>query len=149
MTNMEIRNSLYEVIKKDYEDFIKIVKDNDGYDFFKSLDNFAQRVAFLTSGESHGLNYYRKYIYKYIYGDSLRTFSFDAYDRATKIGYYHPYKTPEQLLLENKIFMFVDNSTKEEILEKTVYKDFRKTIEKRVKHEVSNLITTVMFGREY
>lgn len=149
MTNMEIRNNLYEVIKKDYESFIETVKKNNNYDFFKSLDNFAQRVAFLKSNESRGLNFYRNYIYKFIYGDGFRTFSFNAYDRATKIGYYHPSKTPDKLLLENKILMYVDNSTKEEILEKTVYQDFRKRIEKCVKDEVADLICEVMFGREY
>lgn len=149
MTNMEIRNSLYEVIKKDYESFVETVKKNNNYDFFRSLDNFAQRVAFLKSNKSHGLNFYRNYIYKFIYGDGFRIFSFDAYDRATKIGYYHTSKTPEQLLLENKILMYVDNSTQEEILEKTVYKDFRKRIEKCVKDEVADLICEVMFGREY
>ena len=149
MTNMEIRNSLYEVIKKDYESFIKAVKKNNNYDFFRSLDNFAQRIVFLKSNEYHGLNFYRGYIYKFIYGDGFRTFSFDAYDRATKIGYYHTSKTPEQILLENKILMNVDNSVREEILRKTVYKDFKKSIEKCVKREVSDLITAVMLGREY
>lgn len=149
MTNMEIRNNLYEVIKKDYESFIETVKKNGNYDFFRSLDNFAQRIAFFKSSESHSLNYYRNYIYKFIYGDGFRTFSFDAYDRATKIGYYHSYKTPEQLLSENNILMYANESTREEILEKTVYQDFRKRIEKCVKDEVADLVCEVMFGREY
>ena len=72
MTREMIEKDIFEFIKSDYEKFVLELKTNGNYDFFKTLDNFTQRMAFLKSINSHGIDWYRDYVYNAIFGYSYR-----------------------------------------------------------------------------
>lgn len=151
MTRAEIENNIFEFIKSDYEVFVHELKVNNNYDFFKTLDSFAQRMAFLKSMDSHGIDCYRDYVYNAIFGYSYRitkSFTFENYENAVKSGYYYAVDI-DKYIKENPIFELADVKTREQILAKTVFKDFKKDIEARVKYTVSDAITKVMFGMRW
>lgn len=148
MTRAEIEKNIFEFIKSDYEAFVHGLKKNGNYDFFKSLDSFAQRMAFLKSMDSHGVDFYRDRVYNAIFGYSYRitkSFTFENYENAVKSGYYYAVDI-DKYIKENPIFELADVKTREQILAKTVFKDFKSTIENEVKGTVSNAITTIMFS---
>ena len=148
MTRAEIEKKIFELIKSDYEVFAHELKENGNYDFFKSLDSFAQRMAFLKSMDSHGIECYRDYVYNAIFGYSYRitkSFTFENYENAVKSGYYYAVDI-DKYIKENPIFNFADDKTREQILAKTVFEDFKNTVENQVKRTVSDAITKVMFG---
>lgn len=148
MTRAEIEKNIFEFIKSDYEVFVYGLKENGNYDFFKSLDSFAQRMAFLKSMDSHGIECYRDRVYNAIFGYSYRitkSFTFENYENAVKSGYYYIVDI-DKYIKENPIFAFADDKTRELILSKTVFKDFKNTVENQVKRTVSDAITTIMFG---
>ena len=131
MTRAEIEKDIFEWVKADYEAFVKDLKANGNYDFFKTLDNFTQRMAFLKSSYSHGVESYRDHIYANIYSFSYRiskSFTFENYENAVKSGYYYAVDI-DKYIKENPIFELTDNKTREMILSKTVFKDFKKDIE--------------------
>lgn len=149
MTRAEIENNIFEMVKADYEAFVKNLKANGNYDFFKTLDKFAQRMEFLKSSYSHGVKSYRDRVYANIYGFSYRiskSFTFENYENAVKSGYYNPGLGIDKYIKANPIFEFADNKTRELILSKTMFKDFKNVVEARVKGTVSDAITKVMFG---
>lgn len=151
MTRAEIENNIFEFIKSDYEVFVYELKEKDNYDFFKSLDSFAQRMAFLKSMDSHGIDWYRDYVYNAIFGYSYRitkSFTFENYENAVKSGYYYAVDI-DKYIKENPIFELADDKTREQILAKTVFKDFKNDIEIRVKETVRDAITKVMFGMRW
>ena len=151
MTRAEIENNIFEFIKSDYEVFVYELKEKGNYDFFKSLDSFAQRMAFLKSMDSHGIECYRDYVYKAIFGYSYRiskSFTFENYENAVKSGYYYAVDI-DKYIKENPIFELTDNKTREMILSKTVFKDFKNDVEIRVKGTVRDAITKVMFGMRW
>lgn len=151
MTKAEIENNIFEFIKSDYEVFVHELKENGNYDFFKSLDSFAQRMAFLKSMDSHGIECYRDYVYKAIFGYSYRitkSFTFENYENAVKSGYYYTVDI-DKYIKENPIFAFADDKTRDMILSKTVFKDFKNTVENQVKRTVRDAITKVMFGMRW
>ena len=148
MTRAEIEKNIFEFIKSDYEAFVHGLKENGNYDFFKSLDSFAQRMAFLKSMDSHGIDFYRDCVYNAIFGYSYRitkSFTFENYENAVKSGYYYAVDI-DKYIKENPIFELADVKTREQILAKTVFKDFKNDIEIRVKGTVRDAITKVMFG---
>ena len=147
MTRAEIEKKIFELIKSDYETFVRGLKENGNYDFFKSLDSFAQRMAFLKSMDSHGIECYRDCVYNAIFGYSYRiskSFTFENYENAVKSGYYYAVDI-DKYIKENPIFELADVKTREQILAKTVFKDFKNDIEIRVKRTVSDAITKIMF----
>ena len=147
MTRVEIEKDIFETVKADYEVFINDLKANGNYDFFKSLDKFTQRIAFLNSSYSYGIESYRDHVYNAIFGYSYRitkSFTFENYENAVKSGYYYAVDI-DKYIKENPIFELADVKTREQILAKTVFKDFKNNIEARVKETVSNAITAVMF----
>ena len=147
MTRAEIEKNIFEKVKADYEAFVSELKTNGNYDFFKSLDEFAQRIAFLNSSYSYGIEFYRDRVYNAIFGYSYRitkSFTFENYENAVKSGYYYAVDI-DKYIKENPIFELADVKTREQILAKTVFKDFKNNIEARVKETVSNAITAVMF----
>lgn len=151
MTREMIEKNIFEFIKSDYEVFVYELKEKDNYDFFKSLDSFAQRMAFLKSMDSHGIDFYRDYVYKAIFGYSYRitkSFTFENYENAVKSGYYYTVDI-DKYIKENPIFELADVKTREQILAKTVFKDFKNDIEIRVKGTVRDAITKVMFGMRW
>ena len=151
MTRVEIEKNIFELIKRDYETFVHGLKENGNYDFFKSLDSFAQRMAFLKSMDSHGIDWYRDCVYDAIFGYSYRitkSFTFENYENAVKSGYYYPVDI-DKYIKENPIFELADVKTREQILAKTVFKDFKNDIEIRVKGTVRDAITAVMFGMRW
>ena len=151
MTRAEIEKNIFEFIKSDYEVFVYELKEKDNYDFFKSLDSFAQRMAFLKSMDSHGIDFYRDYVYKAIFGYSYRiskSFTFKNYENAVKSGYYYAIDI-DKYIKENPIFELADDKTREQILAKTIFKDFKNDIEIRVKGTVRDAITKVMFGMRW
>ena len=151
MTRAEIEKKIFELIKSDYEAFVNGLKENGNYDFFKSLDSFAQRMAFLKSMDSHGIDFYRDRVYNAIFGYSYRitkSFTFENYENAVKSGYYYAVDI-DKYIKENPIFELADVKTREQILAKTVFKDFKNDIEIRVKGTVRDAITTVMFGMRW
>lgn len=151
MTRAEIENNIFELIKSDYEKFVYGLKANGNYDFFKSLDNFAQRMIFLKSMDSHGIDWYRECVYNAIFGYSYRitkTFTFENYKNAIKTGYYYVVDIDEYIKA-NPIFELADRKTREQILAKTVCKNFKIVVESQVKRTVSDAITTVMFGMRW
>ena len=148
MTREMIENDIFELIKSDYEKFVYGLKANGNYDFFKSLDSFAQRMAFLKSMDSHGIEFYRDSAYNAIFGYSYRitkSFTFENYENAIKSGYYYTVNI-DKYIKENPIFELADVKTREQILAKTVFKDFKNTVENQVKRTVSDAITKIMFG---
>ena len=148
MTRAEIEKKIFELIKSDYETFVRGLKENGNYDFFKSLDSFTQRMAFLKSTDSQGIDWYRDCVYDAIFGYSYRitkSFTFENYENAVKSGYYYTVDI-DKYIKENPIFNFADVKTREQILAKTVFKDFKNDIEIRVKGTVRDAITKVMFG---
>ena len=151
MMRAEIEKNIFEFVKGDYEVFVNELKANNNYDFFKSLDKFAQRVAFLKSENSHGIKHYRERVYNAIFGCSYRatkSFTFENYESAVKSGYYYAVDI-DKYIQENSIFKLADDKARELILSKTVFKDFKEDIEIRVRGTVSDAITKVMFyGRE-
>lgn len=149
MTRNEMENSLYTMIKGDFERFSESLKKSGNYDFFKSLNKFAQRIAFLKSKESHGINYYRRCAYALVFGNKPIVFSFDAYDRATKMGLIYSSKKPEAYITENEILRRVENDMKEKVLGMTVYKDFNKAMKTMINDIVADIITKIMFYRGY
>lgn len=152
MTRVEIENNIFELIKSDYEKFVYELKENGNYDFFKSLDNFTQRMAFLKSTDSHGIDWYRDCVYDAIFGCSYRitkSFTFENYENAVKSGYYNPGLDIGKYIKANPIFEFADNKTRELILSKTIFKNFKNVVEARVKGTVSDVITKVMFGMRW
>ena len=151
MTRVEIEKNIFELIKSDYETFVRGLKENGNYDFFKSLDSFAQRMAFLKSMDSHGIECYRDCVYNAIFGYSYRitkSFTFENYENAVKSGYYYAVDV-DKYIKENPIFELADVKTREQILAKTVFKDFKNDIEIRVKGTVRDAITKVMFGMRW
>ena len=151
MTRAEIENDIFEFIKRDYEKFVHELKESGNYDFFKSLDSFAQRIAFLKSMDSHGIDWYRERVYNAIFGYSYRitkSFTFENYENAIKTGYYYPVDIDKHIKT-NPIFELTDNKTRELILRKTVFKDFKNVVENQVKRTVSDAITKVMFGMRW
>ena len=151
MTRAEIEKNIFEFVKADYEVFVNELKANNNYDFFKSLDKFAQRVAFLKSENSHGIKHYREHVHKAIFGYSDRTpksFTFENYENAIKTGYYYPVDIDKHIKA-NPIFELADNKTRELILSKTIFKNFKNEIEAQVKRTVSDAITKVMFGMRW
>ena len=151
MTRESIEKDIFDKVKADYEAFINDLKANSNYDFFKSLDKFAQRIAFLNSSHSYGIEFYRDYIYNAIFGYSYRitkSFTFENYENAVKSGYYYAVDI-DKYIKENPIFNFTDDKTRELILSKTVFKDFKNTVESQVKRTVSDAITKVMFGMRW
>ena len=151
MTRVEIEKDIFEWVKADYEEFVNDLKANGNYDFFKTLDNFTQRMAFLKSSYSHGVETYRDHIYANIYGFSYRiskSFTFENYESAIKSGYYYPVDI-DGYIRANPIFEFADNKTRELILSKTIFKDFKNKVEAEVKATVSDAITKVMFGMRW
>ena len=151
MTRVEIENNIFELIKSDYEKFVYGLKANGNYDFFKSLDNFTQRMAFLKSTDSHGIDWYRDCVYDAIFGYSYRitkTFTFENYENAIKSGYYYVVDIDEYIKV-NPIFELADNKTRELILSKTFFKNFKNIVEGQVKRTVSDAITKVMFGMRW
>ena len=148
MTREMIEKDVFDKVKADYEAFINDLKANGNYDFFKSLDKFAQRIAFLNSSYSYGIEFYRDYVYNAIFGYSYRitkSFTFENYENAVKSGYYYTVDI-DRYIKENPIFELADVKTRERILAKTVFKDFKNDIEIRVKGTVRDAITAVMFG---
>ena len=130
MTRELIEKDIFEKVKVDYEAFVSELKTNNNYDFFKSLDSFAQRIAFLNSSYSYGIDFYRDRVYANIYGYSYRitkSFTFENYENAVKSGYYYTVDI-DKYIKENPIFAFADDKTRELILAKTVFKDFKNTI---------------------
>lgn len=151
MTRAEIENNIFELIKNDYEKFVYGLKANGNYDFFKSLDNFTQRMAFLKSTDSHGIDWYRDCVYDAIFGYSYRitkSFTFENYENAVKSGYYYVVAIDEYIKA-NPIFELADNKTQELILSKTFFKNFKNIVENQVKRTVSDAITKVMFGMRW
>ena len=151
MTRAEIENDIFEFIKSDYEKFVLELKANGNYDFFKSLDNFAQRMAFLKSMDSYGIDWYRDRVYNAIFGYSYRitkTFTFKNYENAIKSGYYYPVDIDKHIKA-NPIFGLTDDKTRELILSKTIFKDFKNVVENQVKRTVRDAITKVMFGMRW
>ena len=148
MTRAEIENDIFETVRADYEAFVKNLKANGNYDFFKTLDKFAQRIAFLNSSYSYGIDSYRDSVYNAIFGYSYRitkSFTFENYENAVKSGYYYTVDI-DRYIKENPIFKLANDKTREQILAKTVFKDFKNDIEIRVKGTVRDAITKVMFG---
>lgn len=151
MTRVEIEKDIFEWVKADYEAFVKDLKANGNYDFFKTLDNFTQRMAFLKSSYSHGVETYRDHVYVNIYGFSYRiskSFTFENYENAVKSGYYYPVDI-DAYIRANPIFRFADDKTRELILSKTIFKEFKIQVEAQVKATVSDAITKVMFGMRW
>ena len=151
MTRAEIEKNIFEFIKSDYETFVHELKENGNYDFFKSLDSFAQRMAFLKSMDSHGIEYYRDCVYNAIFGYSYRitkSFTFENYENAVKSGYYYAVDI-DKYIEANPIFELADNKTREIILSKTIFKDFKNAVENQVKRTVSDAITKIMFGMRW
>ena len=151
MTRAEIENDIFELIKSDYEKFVLEFKTNGNYDFFKTLDNFTQRMVFLKSSYSYGIDWYRDRVYYAIFGYSYRitkTFTFENYENAIKTGYYCPVDIDKHIKA-NPIFGLTDNKTRELILSKTIFKDFKNEVEAEVKRTVSDAITKVMFGMRW
>ena len=151
MTRAEIEKDIFELIKSDYEAFINNLKVDGNYNFFKSLDKFAQRIAFLNSSYSYGIEFYRDCVYNAIFGYSYRitkSFTFENYENAVKSGYYYAVDI-DKYIKENPIFNFTDDKTRELILSKTVFKDFKNTVESQVKRTVSDAITKIMFGMRW
>ena len=150
MTRAEIENDIFETVKADYEAFVKDLKANGNYDFFKTLDKFAQRMAFLNSGYSYGIDSYRNHVYANIYGSYrfLKSFTFENYENAIKSGYYYVVDIDEYIKA-NPIFELADNKTRELILSKTFFKNFKNIVEDQVKRTVSDAITKVMFGMRW
>ena len=151
MTKAEIEKDIFELIKSDYEAFVHGLKENGNYDFFKSLDSFAQRMAFLKSMDSYGIEFYRDRVYNAIFGYSYRitkSFTFENYENAVKSGYYYAVDI-DKYIKENPIFELADVKTQEQILAKTVFKDFKNDVEIRVKGTVSDAITKIMFGMRW
>ena len=151
MTRAEIEKDIFEWVKADYEAFVKDLKANNNYDFFKTLDNFTQRMAFLKSSYSHGVESYRDHVYVNIYGFSyriLKSFTFENYENAVKSSYYYPTDI-DAYIRANPIFAFADDKARELILSKTIFKDFKNKVEAEVKRTVSDAITKVMFGMRW
>ena len=151
MTRVEIENNIFELIKSDYEKFVYGLKANGNYDFFKSLDNFTQRMAFLKSTDSHGIDWYRDCVYDAIFGYSYRitkSFTFENYENAIKSGYYYPVDIDKHIKA-NPIFGLADDKAREVILSKTIFKDFKNVVENQVKRTVRDAITKVMFGMRW
>ena len=150
MTRAEIEKNIFEFIKSDYEAFVHGLKENGNCDFFKSLDNFTQRIAFLNSGYSYGIDSYRNHVYANIYGSYrfLKSFTFENYENAIKSGYYYAVDIDEYIKA-NPIFELADNKTRELILSKTFFKNFKNIVEVQVKRTVSDAITKVMFGMRW
>ena len=151
MTRAEIEKNIFEKVKADYEAFINDLKANGNYDFFKSLDKFAQRIAFLNSSYSYGIEFYRDCVYNAIFGYSYRitkSFTFENYENAVKSGYYYAVDI-NKYIKENPIFELADVKTREQILAKTVFKDFKNDVEIRVKGTVRDAITKIMFGMRW
>lgn len=151
MTRAEIENNIFELIKSDYEKFVYGLKANGNYDFFKSLDSFAQRMAFLKSMDSQGIAWYRDCVYDAIFGYSYRitkSFTFENYENAVKSGYYYPVDIDKHIKA-NPIFGLADDKTRELILSRTIFKDFKNEVEAQVKKTVSDAITKVMFGMRW
>ena len=147
MTRAEIENNIFELIKSDYGKFVCGLKENGNYDFFKSLDSFTQRIAFLNSSHSYGIESYRDRVYANIYGFSYRiskSFTFENYENAVKSGYYYPVDI-DGYIKANPIFRLADDKTRELILRKTIFKEFKNVVEAEVKKTVSDAITKVMF----
>ena len=151
MTRAEIEKNIFEFVKADYEVFVNELKANNNYDFFKSMDKFARRVAFLKSAYSNGIEQYRNRVYNAIFGYSYRatkSFTFENYENAVKSGYYYAVNI-DKYIQANPIFELADDKAKELILSKTIFKDFKNEVEMQVKRTVSDAITKVMFyGRE-
>ena len=151
MTRAEIEKNIFEFVKADYEVFVNELKANNNYDFFKSMDKFARRVAFLKSAYSNGIEQYRNRVYNAIFGYSYRatkSFTFENYENAVKSGYYYAVDI-DKYIQENPILKLADDKARELILSKTIFKDFKDEIEIRVKRTVGDAITKVMFyGRE-
>lgn len=151
MTRVEIEKDIFEWVKADYEAFVKDLKANGNYDFFKTLDKFAQRMAFLKSSYSHGVETYRGHVYANIYGFSyriLKSFTFENYENAVKSGYYYPVDIDGYIRV-NPIFGLADDKARELILSKTIFKEFKTQVEAQVKATVSDAITKVMFGMRW
>ena len=150
MTRVEIEKDIFEFIKSDYEKFVLELKTNGNYDFFKTLDKFAQRMAFLKSNYSYGIESYRDRVYANIYGSYrfLKSFTFENYENAIKAGYYYPVDIDKHIKA-NPIFGLTDDKTREMILSKTIFKDFKNAVENQVKRTVSDAITKVMFGMRW
>ena len=151
MTRAEIEKDIFEMINADYEAFVSELKANGNYDFFKSLDKFAQRIAFLNSSHSYGIEFYRERVYANIYGYSYRitkSFTFENYENAVKSGYYYPVDI-DGYIRANPIFGLADDKARELILSKTIFKEFKIQVEGQVKATVSDAITKVMFGMRW
>ena len=151
MTRELIEKDIFDKVKADYEAFINDLKANGNYDFFKSLDKFAQRIAFLNSSYSYGIEFYRDYVYANIFGYSYRitkSFTFENYENAVKSGYYYAVDI-DKYIKENQILRLADDKTRELIFAKTVFKDFKNDVEIRVKGTVRDAITKVMFGMRW
>lgn len=150
MTREMIEKDIFEKVKADYEAFVQNLKENNNYDFFKSLDNFAQRIAFLNSEYSYGIDSYRNHVYASIYGSYrfLKSFTFENYKKAIESGYYYVVDIDEYIKA-NPIFELADSKTREQILAKTVCKNFKIVVESQVKRTVSDAITKVMFGMRW
>ena len=151
MTRVEIEKDIFEMVKADYEAFVQNLKANNNYDFFKTLNKFAQRMAFLKSSYSCGVESYRDHVYANIYGFSYRiskSFTFENYENAVKSSYYYPTDI-DAYIRANPIFAFADDKARELILSKTIFKDFKNKVEAQVKATVSDAITKVMFGMRW
>lgn len=151
MTRVEIEKDIFEWVKADYEAFVNDLKANGNYDFFKTLDNFTQRMAFLNGSYSHGVETYRDHVYANIYGFSYRiskSFTFENYENAVKSGYYYPVDIDGYIRV-NPIFGLADDKARELILSKTIFKEFKTQVEAQVKATVSDAITKVMFGMRW
>ena len=151
MTRVEIEKDIFEMVKADYEEFVQNLKANGNYDFFKSLDKFAQRMAFLKRSYSYGIDSYRNRVYANIYGFSYRiskSFTFENYEKAVKSGYYYPVDI-DAYIRANPIFGLADDKARELILSKTIFKEFKIQVEAQVKATVSDAITKVMFGMRW
>ena len=114
MTREMIENDIFEFIKSDYEKFVLELKTNGNYDFFETLDNFTQRMAFLKSSYSYGIDWYRDLVYNAIFGYSYRitkSFTFENYENAIKAGYYYPVDIDKHIKA-NPIFGLTDNKTR-------------------------------------
>ena len=151
MTRAEIEKDIFETVKADYEAFVKNLKANGNYDFFKTLDSFAQRMAFLKSMDSQGINWYRERVNYAIFGcyRISKSFTFKNYENAVKSGYYDPGVDIDRFIKSNPILDFADDKTREMILGKTIFQNFKNVVEAEVKRTVSNAITTVMFGMRW
>ena len=152
MTRVEIEKDIFERVKADYEAFVQNLKANNNYDFFKTLDKFTQRMAFLKSSYRRGVESYRDRVYANIYGFSYRiskSFTFENYENAVKSGYYNPDLDIDKYIKENPILKLANEKTREQILAKTVFKDFKNEVEIRVKGTVRDAITKVMFGMRW